>query len=71
MAGFVRIASSPIVVARICAPLSIDTEPPVNIGRMTLSASKVVRKGCFAAILTVMVVLVERVLKLNFFLVGD
>lgn len=50
LAGLVRMASSPKVVARICAPLSIDTEPPVKIGRMTRSTSKVVFKGCFVAI---------------------
>lgn len=44
-------ASSPSGVAKILAPLSKATEPPVNIGRITRSGSKVVLKGCLLAIL--------------------
>lgn len=48
--GEVRMASSPRVVARILAPLSIVTDPPLCMGLMTLSISNVVFAGCLFAI---------------------
>lgn len=49
--GFVRTTSSPSVVAKMLAPLSIAKEPPVNRGPITFPTSNVVFKGCFVAIL--------------------
>ena len=51
--GLVRTTSSPRVVARMLTLLSIAIAPPVNIGAMTLPTSNVVLRGCFAAILSV------------------
>lgn len=51
--GLVRTTSSPRVVARMLALLSMAIAPPVNIGAMTLPTSNVVLRGCFAAILSV------------------
>src|SRR5690606_23814625 len=49
--GLVRTTSSPRVVARIVALLSIAKEPPVKIGPMTFPTSKVVFRGCFVDML--------------------
>lgn len=46
----VNTASSPRVEARILAPFSSDTEPPVKIGWITWSTSKVVLYCCLVAI---------------------
>lgn len=45
VARSVRTTSSPSVVARTLAPLSSDTDPPVKIGWITRSGSKVVLNG--------------------------
>ena len=55
LAGSVRMTSAPRVVARMWTPLSIETEPPVKMGRIILQFSKAVWAARFVVIMVVMI----------------